>query len=166
MKWWDMGRNGEIDPMHLMTAPRSGLDYIGTHAHNLDARNRVAVPASWRVEGDEAGYYFAYAHPEGCIAVLPPAMQEELLAKAKTILQSDLQGQALLRKIFGRGFQFGCDKQGRILIPEPLIAHSAITKGVYLVGLGRNFQIWSDTRYQPESDEDLDVLQAMKALGF
>ena len=164
-----MVRNGEKWDNKLysnMADDRPGLDYIGTHDHSLDARNRVSVPASWRVAGDEGNYYFAYAHPEGCIAVLPPVMQDELMQKAKTILQSDLQGQALLRKIFGNGFQFGCDKQGRILLPEALIKHAGIQKGVYLVGLGRNFQIWSDTRFKPEADDNLDVLQAMKALGF
>jgi len=150
-----------------MALTRAETSYIGEFAHNLDARNRVTVPSSWRVEGDEGNFYFAWPHPEGCIAVYPPEMQAELLEKARSVKQSDVRGQQLLRKLFGKGFQFGCDKQGRILLPEALIKHGGIGKRVYLVGLGRNFQIWSDERYAPAAEEeDFNVLEAMEELGF
>lgn len=148
-----------------MPEARSSADYVGEFSHSLDARNRVTVPATWRVPGDEGAFYLAWPHPEGCIAVYPPEVQEELIAKARSLRQSDLKGQALLRKLFGKGFKFGCDKQGRILLPDPLIKHAEIGKKVWLVGLGRNFQIWSDSRYEVDGG-DFNVLEAMEALGF
>lgn len=142
----------------------SSIDYVGEFAHQLDARNRVTVPSTWRVEGDDARFYFAWPHPEGCIAVFPPQLQRELLEKARAVRQSDKRGQALLRNLFGKGFTFGCDKQGRILLPESLVAHAGIEKKVWLVGLGRSFEVWSDARYPQGSD--VNVLAAMEALGI
>lgn len=137
--------------------------YVGEFSHQLDARHRVAVPSNWRVEGDSENYYLAWPHPEGCIAVYPPEMQQELIEKARAIKQSDVRGQAVLRQLFGKGFKFGCDKQGRILIPEPLRVHARIEKAVTLVGLGRNFQVWSTDHYATE-DEEFNLLEAMASL--
>jgi MraZ protein len=140
--------------------------YVGEFSHSLDARRRVTVPSGWRVEGDEGNYYLAWPHPEGCIAVFPPEMQKELLEKAKGIRQSDKAGQATLRMIFGKSHSLGCDKQGRILVPEPLLIHAGIDKNAWMVGLGRNFQIWSDSRYKPQGEDDFNILEAMERLGF
>jgi MraZ protein len=148
-----------------MTNVPSTIAYIGEFTHQLDAKNRLSIPAAWRVSGDDGDYYFAWPHPEGCIAVYPPEMRAELLDKARHIRQSDMRGQALLRNLFGKGFQFGCDKQGRILLPEPLVRTAGIERAATLVGLGRNFQIWSAERYAATGDE-MGILAAMEALGI
>lgn len=142
------------------------VQYVGEFTHNLDPRNRVTIPSPWRVEGDDGNYYMAWPHPEGCIAVYPPAMQRRFLERAESIRQSDTKGQELLRRFFGKGHQFGCDKQGRVLLPEALIAHAGVEKGVVLVGLGNNFQIWSAERHQVQNDEGFNLLDAMKELGL
>jgi len=139
--------------------------YFGEFTHQLDARNRVTVPSTWRVAGDDGSFYFAWPHPDGCIAVFPPEMQAELLEKAKSIRQSDRRGQALLRQIFGKGFKFGCDKQGRILLPEPLRDHAGIRKEVVLVGTGRNFQLW-DAATHGGLDSVIDDREAWDEFGL
>jgi MraZ protein len=141
------------------------MAYVGEFVHQLDARNRVTVPSSWRVAGDDGSYYLAWPHPEGCLVVYPPHMQDELLAKAKDVRMSDVRSQATLRKIFGRAFKFGCDKQGRILIPDPLKQHASIEKQVSLIGLGHYFQIW-DARQRQEEDEGFNLLEAMAEMGI
>lgn len=140
--------------------------YVGEFEHTLDARRRITVPSAWRVEGDEGNFYLAWPHPEGCIALFPPEMQRELVEKARSIRQSDKAGQATLRMIFGKSHNLGCDKQGRILLPEPLLKHADIDRNAWMVGLGRNFQIWSPNRYKPEGEDDFNILEAMERLGF
>lgn len=148
-----------------MSEKGSIMVYVGEFVHQLDARNRVTVPSSWRVEGDEGNYYLAWPHPDGCIVVYPPHMQEELMEKARQIRSSDLRGAKVLQKIFGRAFKFGCDKQGRILLPDALRAHAQIEKGVSLLGVGHYFQIW-DARKREQEDEDFNFLEAMEQLGI
>lgn len=141
------------------------MAYVGEFVHQLDARNRVTVPSSWRVEGDEGNYYMAWPHPEGCIVVYPPHMQDELMEKARQIQSSNVRGSKVLQKIFGRAFKFGCDKQGRILLPDALISHAQIAKRVSLLGLGHYFQIW-DAGVREQEDEDFNFLEAMAELGI
>ena len=141
-------------------------DYVGEFSHQLDARNRVTVPSEWRAEGDDENYYMAWPHPDGCIAVYPPRMQKEFLKVAESIKQSDPRGQKLLRQFFGKAHKFGCDRQGRVLLPEGLIQHAGIGKQVVLVGLGNNFQVWSAERHNATDDEDFNLMEAMKDLGL
>lgn len=156
-----MGESGEQGRRkHNMNELGQTMAYLGEFVHQLDARNRVTVPSSWRVTGDDGNYYFAWPHPEGCIVVYPPHMQQELLEKASRIKQSDVRGQAMLRKLFGRAHKFGCDKQGRILLPESLKEFSGIEKKVSLVGLGHYFQIWDSSKRELE-DDDFNLLEAM-----
>jgi hypothetical protein len=64
--------------------------YVGSFRHNLDAKNRLTIPARWRFAGDEKGeHYLALPHPDGYVMVLPPAEVEKLYAKVSEKLLSD-----------------------------------------------------------------------------
>lgn len=141
------------------------MAYVGEFVHQLDARNRVTVPSSWRVAGDDGNYYFGWPHPEGCVVVYPPHMLDELMEKARQIQQSNVRSKAALRKILRQACKFGCDKQGRILLPENLKAHAGIEKNVSMIGLGHYFEIWDTERCEVEAEE-LDILEAMAEMGI
>lgn len=151
----------EGDPTRLVE--NKPISYVSHFSHTLDARGRVTIPSSWRVEGDDQNYYLAWVHPEGCIAFFTPEMQTELYEKIKNTNQSNLKAQALLRNIFGNAAYMGCDKQGRILLPAELCEKVGIKKDVILVGLGRNFQIWAAERWTPPQ---FNLLEAMSELGI
>ena len=148
-----------------MTEHVQNMAYVGEYTHQLDARNRVTVPSSWRVTGDDGNYYFAWPHPEGCIVVYPPHMLDELLEKARGIQQSNVRSKATLRQLFSRAYKFGCDKQGRILLPDPLKKRVGIEKQVSLVGLGHYFEIWDAAKREVQED-DFDLLGAMAEMGI
>jgi len=149
-----------------MQISQDSVRYVDHYQHKLDGRFRVALPSAWRVEGDELSYYMAWPHPEGCLAVFPPEMQTEFLEKSRRIKQSDLRGQQMLRQFFGNASKFGCDKQGRILLPENLRKHADIEREAVFVGLGRNFQIWSPGRWSPPEPKEFNLLEAMEELDF
>ncbi len=139
--------------------------YVGNFTHRLDARKRVTVPSSWRVTGDEGNFYFGWENPAGCIAVMPPRMLQDLMRKAETVAQYDLKKRAMLRQFFGKGYQFGVDKQGRILLAENLLRHATISREAVLVGLGATFEIWNPEKYAAE-DAGVDITDAMEELQF
>ena len=147
----------------FVAVDKAPISYVSHFRHTLDARSRVTVPSSWRVEGDDQNYYLAWAHPEGCIAFFTPEMQAEIYEKVKSVMQSDLEAQAVLRNFFGNAVHTSCDKQGRILLPAELCEQVGIVKDVVLVGLGRNFQIWAAERWSPPQ---FNLLDAMKKLGI
>ena len=140
--------------------------YVGEFRHNLDAKNRVTIPAKWRFHGDEDDIYVAWAHPEHYIAVYPPGKIEEFREKIRRIQESDPLGQRILRQLFGKAFQFGCDRQGRIKLSDHLVAQAGILKAVVLVGLGETFNLWGAERYTDYEEEAFDLLGAMREFGI
>lgn len=140
--------------------------YVGEFQHTIDAKHRITVPKKWRFKGDQEDIYIAWARPEGCIAVYPPRQIAIFRDKINQIPESDPRKQGMLRRLFGKAYQFGCDSQGRITLSEDLVQQAGIEKEVTLVGLGETFNIWSRDRYQSQEDEDFDVLNAMQEFGI
>ena len=140
--------------------------YGGTFRHRLDEKNRVTVPSKWRFPGDENDAYLAWPHPQGHIVIYPPLKMRELREKLKAIPESDLNGQAILRKLFGAAHQFGPDSQGRLKLPEALLEHAQIKGEAVLIGLGDRINILSTAQYDRESSQKVDLMQLMKGVGL
>lgn len=141
--------------------------YVGSFRHNLDAKNRLTIPSKWRFQGDQEDVYLAFPHAHGCIMVLPPAAVERLYEKVNSINLGDEAGQNLLNQIFSEAHQLGCDKQGRISLPENLLGKAKIEKEALLVGTMTKFGIWNpaqwENRHQGSSDK---VAELMTELGI
>ena len=75
-----------------MAQPGKAL-YTGLFRHNLDDKFRLTIPSAWRYAHEEADSFLATPHPDGYIAVLPPAEVEKLHAKIAQIALSDGAGQ-------------------------------------------------------------------------
>ncbi|HUG10104.1 MAG TPA: mraZ [Opitutaceae bacterium] len=137
--------------------------YVGSFRHNLDAKNRLTIPARWRFAGDEKGeHYLALPHPDGYVLVLPPFEVEKLYATVSAKLLSDRDAQDFLNKFFAHAIEFGPDKQGRIGLPDELLRHAGVAKEAVLVGTMTKFGIWSPDRWaQVQSRASDDGLAAL-----
>lgn len=140
--------------------------YAGTFCHRLDEKNRVTVPSKWRFKGDENDAYLAWLHPQGHIVLYPPAKIAELRNILKKVPESDVQGQAILRKLFGAAHQLGPDAAGRLKLPEELLKSAQIEKEVALVGLGDRINILSAAHYEQEKGQKVDLMELMKGIGL
>ena len=47
--------------------------YTGLFRHTLDDKGRLTIPSAWRYAHEESDTFLATPHPDGYIAVLPPA---------------------------------------------------------------------------------------------
>lgn len=137
------------------------FNYVSTFRHTLDGRGRVTVPSSWRVDGDEQNYYLAWVSTEGCILFYPPDMQQELEEKLRNFKGTAAQLREARRTIFGNGSFIGCDKQGRILLPENIRTKAEIQKDVVLVGVGRSFEVWPAEHFDEPSNTAVEVMDAL-----
>jgi MraZ protein len=143
--------------------------YVGTFRHTLDAKNRLTIPAKWRFAGDDQQEgYLALPHPSGHVMVLPPAEVEKLYERISALPFSDEKAQEFQNKFFSQAHQFGCDKQGRINIPETLLKRAGIDRDVVLVGTMTKFGLWSADRWasmDPETNGD-NLGDLMKQVGL
>ncbi|MCH6256651.1 hypothetical protein MLD52_08845 [Puniceicoccaceae bacterium K14] len=142
--------------------------YVGKHQRNLDSKNRLTIPSKWRFDGDTEDVYLALPDPSGCILVLPPQQVAKLFDKIENQQLSDDDAQELQDKLFSQAVSFGCDKQGRINLPEELLEHSGIVKEAIIVGRMINFRIWSPEKWSnidPKANND-DLGKLMKRVNL
>ncbi len=142
--------------------------FVGKHQRNLDSKNRLTIPSKWRFDGDEEDVFLALPDPSGSIVVLPPKQVEKLFLEIEEQKLSDEDAQTLQDKLFSQAVSFGCDKQGRINLPEELLAHANISKEAVLVGRMTTFRIWSPERWDvidPKANND-DIGKLMKRVNL
>ncbi len=62
----------------------------------------------------------------------------------------------LAATLYADAFELEADKEGRILLPDILVAHANLTDTAVFMGLGRTFQIWEPAgadRWRAETRE-------------
>src|ERR1041385_8777220 len=102
--------------------------YTGLFRHTLDDKGRLTIPSAWRYAHEEVDTFLATPHPDGYVAVLPPAEVEKLHAKFSELKLSDAAAQAFAARFFSQTQSFSFDKAGRIGLGADLLKHAKIEK--------------------------------------
>ncbi|MEI8089212.1 MAG: mraZ [Opitutaceae bacterium] len=121
--------------------------YTGLFRHTLDEKGRLTIPSAWRHAHEESDAFLATPHPDGYVAVLPPAEVEKLHAKIAQMALSDGAGQDFVARFFSQTQAFSFDKQGRIAVGTELLAHAGIAKDAVLVGSLTKFNLYAPARW-------------------
>ncbi len=135
---------------------------IGEYQHNIDQKGRVIVPAKFREDLGER--FYITKGLDGCLFVLSPEEWARLQDKIKAMPISKARG--LQRFFFSGAAEVEPDKQGRILIPQPLRDHAKLTKDVTVIGASSRAEIW-DSEHWNEFNSNLtedSIAEAMDLL--
>ena len=122
--------------------------YTGLFRHGLDDKNRLTIPSAWRSAHAESDTFLATPHPDGYVAVLPPAEVDKLYEKASEKALTDRDAQDAFARFFAASLAFTFDKQGRISLTDELRRHAGIEKDAVLVGSLNKFSIYSPSRWE------------------
>jgi len=121
--------------------------FQGSHAINMDAKGRMAIPAKCRDELASAcgGRIVMTAHVQDrCVLVYPEPEWDNILPKIEalpTFNKASLRAQRLL---IGYACNLQLDNSGRVLVPPTLRSYAGLEKKLMLVGLGKKFELWSE----------------------
>ncbi|GAB4166081.1 MAG: hypothetical protein Fur0032_03250 [Terrimicrobiaceae bacterium] len=133
----------------------------------MDAKKRVAVPASWlgKKEGEEL---YVVLHPsKQFLAVITPVEFLRMQDKLATAGLTPAQQQEARRLLFGGAHRVVTDAQGRVLLPEEHCRQAGLKSQVVFVGSGSRFEIWDDERFAARRAEaEALFLQAADAIGL
>ena len=140
--------------------------FVSTFVNKLDAKGRVSIPAPYRQ---------ILAQQElGALYCIPSFVSPSLEAFGNTLLSQfqqrldkydplfsdnyDDEAQAVLAAAQPLNF----DDEGRVRLPDDLIAHAGITERVVFVGLGQKFQMWDPVRFEPVQRERIARARAAR----
>lgn len=129
-------------------APPAKAFFTGLFRHTLDDKGRVTIPSAWRAPHGDDDVFLATPHPEGYVAVLPPAEVEKLHAKIAQMALGDSEAQDFAARFFASTQSFSFDKQGRVGLAADLLEHAGVARDAVLVGSLTKFNIYSPARWK------------------
>lgn len=123
--------------------------FLGDHTHAVDAKNRTAIPSSFRRSfptGTEDKVVLLRG-ANGCIeGHVRPEWREHLTRLRNLDLYDDHD--LVLRRLWLAGVtETELDAQGRVLLPRRLSEIAGIRDQARFIGLGQFFEIWSPERF-------------------
>ena len=116
----------------------SGKNYC----HQLDAKNRMRIPAKLREELGEG--YSITVGSGGCLYVYSKEQMQGVTDKLKNINAYREKQLKAARFVLYNTWQAEEDKQGRILLPENLRKYAKIEKNVIVFKGPNCVEIWSE----------------------
>ena len=125
---------------------------LGEHAHTLDEKNRLTLPARLRhLFGDGVvvtrgmdGCLFAYTRADWDRLVETRLSGLDLLSQ---------EGRRLQRFFFSGATEAELDKQGRVGIPQALLEHAKLGRDVVVAGVHDHLEIWDRDAWRRELAE-------------
>lgn len=141
----------------------------GENLTTIDAKGRTSIPAKFReILVDSFGddrFYVTKSSPIPLdsgksargLSVFPIREWQELVAKLNAPDGggfSSSQLNSIRRTIINPAMECTTDKQGRLLIPPALRVHAELERDVWVVGMGKRFDIWSNQMYQMVIEQD------------
>lgn len=125
--------------------------FTGWSLHNLDAKGRVAVPARFRdvlkARRDER---VVLTTSDRCLVAYPVEEWRAIADKISRQSQVDPRVLAFRRYFISGSTECTLDKQGRVLVPQPLRELAGLDGQVLLVGMQGNFELWDKDRWYEE----------------
>ncbi len=130
--------------------------FMGNYAHKLDPKNRVAIPAGWRVVfGQELVVLESSYHEYN---VLKCFTHESFAAKLGEIREHALANgyemgdiDEFIGDIAGKSFICEVNNQGKLLIPKQQRDMLKLGDYARLVGRTAHFEIWNTDDFEADS---------------
>jgi MraZ protein len=124
---------------------------LGEHEHALDDKNRLTLPAKLRAAFEDG--VVVTKGLDGCLFAYPRDEWERLVERLTTLDPLARDTRQLQRRFFGGASAGELDKQGRLVIPQPLIEHAGLTRDVTVAGMNDHLEIWDRAKWRQQQHE-------------
>ena len=130
------------------------MAFRGQHEHNLDAKDRLTVPARFRAALSEGVVLSAGLDP--CVEVFPMGdysrHEQDALGQLNPFSKRD---RMMRRRLLARSHDDSLDSAGRVHLPKHLIEHASLAGTCVVVGLVDHLEIW-DAETWREHNQEID----------
>lgn len=123
----------------------SGL--LGSYLHQIDEKGRISLPAAFRRGSADRPMVLVQVHPEA-LTLYPEPAWTEAEARLRELLRLQPASRPYVLGVTANAVEVVPDKQGRILVPQRLLAAVGIEGSALLVGVIDRMEIWSPPRFE------------------
>jgi MraZ protein len=125
--------------------------FLSTFVNKLDKKGRVSIPATFRQAVAQTGFQGIVAFPSFTQASIDCGgmdRMQRLSQGADDLPAFSAEQDDLAALIFASSHQLAFDGEGRVVLPEELVAHACLSEAAAIVGLGKTFQIWEPEAFK------------------
>lgn len=130
--------------------------FRGINAIHIDDKGRLAIPTRYRhpLEVGAKGQLIVTIDTESrCLLLYPLPAWETIEQKIEALSSFNPVSRRIQRLLIGHATEAPLDKQGRILLPQPLRDYAGLQKNAILVGQGKKFEIWDEVSWNDTRDQ-------------
>lgn len=130
--------------------------FLSTYVNRIDKKGRVSVPAPFRSVLANQHFPGIVAYPSfvhECIEACGMERMEKLSESIDGMDPYSEQRDAFAASILGGCVQLSFDAEGRVLLPEKLIAVAKLKEQAVFAGKGQTFEIWSPEVFESYADK-------------
>jgi MraZ protein len=137
--------------------------FVGKFVNKLDAKGRVSVPAQFRQvlsAQQNTGFYCIRSIGHRALNGFGEALfaeADEQLKGLNPVFSRNYVAQATA--LFAQARYLDLDDDGRVRLPDELVAHAGIEDRVLFAGLDRMFEIWNPAAFEPVERARLEQMQ-------
>ena len=136
-----MGRSGNL--------PQPPVMLLGAYDHTLDDKNRLTLPAKFRQAFADG--VVVTRGLDGCLFAFRRADWDRLVeSRLATLDPLSEEGRRINRFFFSGAAEAELDKQGRVMVPAPLIEHANLGRDVVVAGVNDRLEIWDRATWRKE----------------
>ena len=124
--------------------------FVGKYQNSIDSKSRLIIPAKLR---DGLGESFTVTKGlDGCLSIYTQDRWEAMISKISMIPGTKKEARMYLRVLTGNATDCTLDSQGRIQLPQFLVAQAHIEKNCVIVGVADHIEIWSEEQWDAYED--------------
>ncbi len=126
----------------------------GTYFRTLDEKNRLVLPKRIREQLEEPALVFMTPGQDKCLEMYSQASLEQRSLKLDQAPATDAEVRLFRRLYFAQTETVEVDGNGRILIPERLLAFAGLKHEVALIGVRDHLELWDAERWKQYQSEN------------
>ena len=135
---------------------------FGEFAYQIDAKNRIRIPA--KLKNENKPYAYITKGTNGCLFIFTADKFSRLTQKFEDVSIFDQNAMLEIRMFYSGASEIAEDRQGRILLPQSLIKFAQIKKDIVFIGVGEHVELWAKEKYEQYS-KNFDQFLAVKVGG-
>ncbi len=120
--------------------------FLGEFRHNLDSKNRLAIPSKFRTELNSGAVITRGL--DKCLFIFSQKEWEALASKLINLPLSQADSRAFVRLMLSGAGNVEFDSQGRILVPEALRHYAGLSKKTVITGLYNRIEVWNQSDWE------------------
>lgn len=125
--------------------------FLSTYRNRIDKKARLSIPAPFRavLAVQEFPGVVVYASPvRACIEGCGMQRIHKLNERIEKLDPYSEEYDAFATTLFGESVQLAFDTEGRVMLPERLIAFAKLKEEATVVGKGEVFEIWEPKAFE------------------